>query len=184
MNGMSILALDVSGKMTGWAFGLPTEKPISGFEPWKREGDTEDDIFRTGMIWLHRQMAVLNPAIVAIEAPIKTSGGGFTNSASQAMLLGLQGVLRGVVKSKLPGRAHLIASSTARKTFIGKGGNFGGDPKTLVQAEVVRRGWLSIGDAQPDRCDALALWCHMAAQQNPELDYRKAIKARPALMEA
>lgn len=41
-----------------------------------------------------------------------------------------------------------------------------------------------IAAAQPDRCDALALWCHMAAQQNPELDYRRASKARPALMEA
>lgn len=180
----SILALDVSGKVTGWAFGLPTEKPISGFEPWKREGDTEDEVFRRGMIWLFRQMDFLKPSIVAIEAPIKASGGGFTNAASQSMLLGLQGALRAVVKSKIPGRAQLVASSTARKTFIGKGGNFGCDPKILVQAEVIRRGWLPQEDAQPDRCDALCLWGHMAAEQNPDLDYRKAIKARPALMEA
>ena len=72
----SILALDVSGKVTGWAFGFPTDKPISGFEPWKREGDTEDEVFRRGMIWLFRQMDFLKPSIVAIEAPIKTSGGG------------------------------------------------------------------------------------------------------------
>lgn len=180
----SILALDVSSTITGWAFGLPNEKPISGIDRWKRAGDTEDEVFRRGMVWLHRQIGVLRPAIVAIEAPIKASGGGFTNPASQTMLLGLQGVLRAVVKSTLPGRAHLIGSATARKTFTGRGTYGSGEAKIAVQAEVVRRGWLSLEDAQPDRCDALCLWAHMAAQQNPDLEFRRAAKMRPAAMEA
>lgn len=167
----SILALDVSGKCTGWAFGLPGDRPISGIVQWRREGDTEDEVFRAGGVWLTKQMAALQPEIVAIEAPIKRSGGGYTSPASQTMLLGLQGVLRFVVKAKLPGVAHLVASSTARKTFLGKGGNFDGDVKYLVQQECLRRGFIAPEDLQGDRCDALALWTHMAAQQMRELAF-------------
>ena len=161
----SILALDVSGKCTGWAFGLPGDKPISGTTEFRREGDTEDEIFMRGMVWLTRQMTVLNPGIVAIEAPIKSSGGGGTNPASQAMLIGLQGALRAVVKAKLPGRAVLVASQTARKTFTGRGVYPKGTAKEAIQAEVLRRGWLELEDLQNDRCDALCLWGHMADLQ-------------------
>lgn len=169
----SILALDVSARCTGWAFGVPGVKPASGIVHWSGEGVTEDEVFRKGLVWLTHQMGVLNPAIVAIEAPIKASGGGFTHAGSQAMLLGLQGALRAVVKAKLPGAAHLVASSTARKTFLGKGGNFDGDVKDLVMAECIRRGFIAPEDAQPDRCDAIALWTHLAAQQLPELAFNR-----------
>lgn len=165
----SILALDVSAKCTGWCFGIPGDKPVSGIVRWGGEGVTEDEVFRKGLVWLTQTMTVMSPAIVAIEAPIKASGGGFTNAASQAMLLGLQGVLRAVVKAKIPGAAHLVASSTVRKTFLGKGGHFDGDVKDLVMAEAVRRGFIDPSEAQPDRCDAIALWLFMAAQQIPEL---------------
>lgn len=167
----SILALDVSARCTGWCYGVPGDKPTSGFVRWLGEGVTEDEVFMKGLVWLTHQMTFFAPAIVAIEAPIKASGGGFTNSSSQAMLLGLQGVLRAVVKAKLPGAAHLVASSTVRKTFLGKGGHFDGDVKDLVQAEAIRRGFISLEDAQHDRCDAIALWTHMAAQQLPELAF-------------
>lgn len=168
-----ILALDVSAKCTGWCFGVPGDKPVSGIVRWGGEGVTEDEVFRKGLVWLTQTMTVMSPAIVAIEAPIKASGGGFTNAASQAMLLGLQGVLRAVVKAKLPGAAHLVASSTVRKTFLGKGGHFDGDVKDLVMAEAIRRGFISPEDAQADRCDAIALWTHMAAQQLPELAFHQ-----------
>ena len=165
----SILALDVSARCTGYCFGTPGNLPVSGIVKWGGEGVTEDEVFRKGLVWLTQHMSVMTPDIVAIEAPIKASGGGFTNAASQAMLLGLQGVLRAVVKAKLPGAAHLVASSTVRKTFLGKGGHFDGDVKDLVMAEAIRRGFISPEDAQPDRCDAIALWLFMAAQQMPEL---------------
>jgi hypothetical protein len=170
---LSILALDVSKTNLGWAFGLPTDTPISGVHPLGRDGETEDEVFRNGLVWLTRQMSDLSPAIVAIEAPIKTSGGGFTNPASQSMLLGLQGVLRAVVKAKLPGRAHLIASSTARKTFCGKGTFAKGEAKDAVMMECRRRMFLSLEDLQPDRADAICLWTHMAAQQIPELAFHQ-----------
>jgi Holliday junction resolvasome RuvABC endonuclease subunit len=174
----SILALDVSSRCTGWAFGLPGETPVSGIVEWRKDGDTDDDVFRRGLVWLSQQMTALSPEIVAIEAAIMSSGGGRTNPASQGMLLGLQGVLRAVVKAKLPGRAQLVASSTARKTFTGRGSYSEGEAKPAVQAEVARRGWLSIEDMQADRADALCLWGHMAAQQIPMLAHGRPPKAK------
>lgn len=167
----SILAIDASKNGLGWAFGLPGDNPISGVEPLGRDGDTEDEVFCRGLVWLTRQMGVLSPAIVAIEAPIKASGIGNTNPASQAMLIGLQGVLRAVVKAKLPGRAQLIASSTARKTFTGKGTYAKGEAKDAVMMECRRRGWLTIENMQPDRADALCLWAHVASLQLPDLAF-------------
>lgn len=173
----SILALDVSGKCTGWAFGLPGDKPISGIVQWKRDGDTDDEIFARGLTWLHQQMRVHSPQIVAIEAPIKSSGFGATNAASQGMLIGLQGVLRAVVKRNIPGVADLIDVRTARKTFTGRGTYASGEAKAAVQAEVLRRGILDMADLQEDRCDAICLFYHMAAQQLPELKFNpKAIR--------
>ena len=169
----SILALDVSKSNLGWAFGLPEDTPISGVQPLGHDGDTEDEVFRNGLVWLTRQMSVLSPAIVAIEAPIKASGIGNTSPASQSMLIGLQGVLRAVVKAKLPGRAQLIASSSARKTFTGKGTYPKGEAKDAVMMECRRRLWLSLDDMQPDRADALCLWCHVASLQTPDLAFHQ-----------
>lgn len=174
----SILALDVSAKCTGWAYGFPGDLPTSGFVSWRRDGDTEDEVFRRALVWLNTTMVAMSPEIVAIEAPIKASGGGFTNAESQAMLIGLQGVLRAVVKARIPGRALLVASQTARKTFTGKGTFASGEAKAFVQAEVLRRGWLSVEDMQPDRADALCLFGHVAAQQIPELAFNQPKRPR------
>jgi hypothetical protein len=167
----SILALDVSANATGWAFGIPGDKPISGVERFGREGGTPDETFVRAVVWLNGQMTVLNPAIVCIEAPILTSGGGFTNPHTADLLQGIIHVFRFAVKAKMPGAAKLIAASSARKTFTGKGTYGKGEAKAAVQAEARRRGWLGLDDMDPDRADALALWCHQAGQQLPELAY-------------
>lgn len=168
----SILALDVSARGTGFAFGLPGDKPVSGVERLTGEGYSDDRVFRNGIVWLSQMIGTMQPEIVAIEAPFKTSGGG-TSPASQAMLIGLQGALRGVVYARLGREAVLVASATARKTFTGRGTYPEKEAKPAVQAEVLRRGWLSIEDMQPDRADALCLWAHMAAQQIPELAFSR-----------
>ena len=165
----SILALDVSSSATGWAFGIPGDKPICGVESFGRE--FPDETFVRAVVWLNAQLSVLNPAIVAIEAPILTSGGGFTNPHTADLLQGIIHVFRFAVKAKLPGRAQLIAASTVRKTFTGKGAYPKGEAKAAVQAECLRRGWLDAETMQPDKADALALWGHMAAQQLPELAF-------------
>lgn len=169
MSGVSILALDVSSRACGWAFGFPGDKPICGVERFGREGDTPDETFVRAVVWLNSQMTVLSPGLVAIEAPILTSGGGFTNPHTADLLQGIIHVFRFAVKAKLPGRAHLIAASTVRKTFTGRGSYSKGEAKAAVQAECLRRGWLDVETMQPDKADALALWGHMAAQQLPEL---------------
>ncbi len=172
----SILALDVSKSGTGWAFGLPAERPMSGLTKFGSASHTDDEVWRTAMVWLNGQMQTLQPAIVAIEAAIMSSApgqGGFTNPQTQAVLIGLQAVLRTVVKARLPGAAVLVAASSSRKTFTGRGTFPSGEAKRAVQAEVLRRGWLDEFDMQADRADALCLWGHMAAQQMPELAFHQ-----------
>lgn len=172
----SILALDVSKNGTGWAYGLPDSKPVSGVERFAREGGTDDEAFGRALVWLTQTISVMSPAIVAIEAPIKSSGFG-TNPASQAMLLGLQGVLRAVVALKLPAPAVLVATATARKTFTGRGVYASGEAKEAVQRECLARQWLTLEDLQADRADALCLFGHMAALQLPMLAHGKPRKS-------
>lgn len=168
-----ILALDVSKNGCGFAFGVPGDKPVSGVERLAGENYSDDRVFRNGIVWLNQMIGTMGPEIIAIEAPIKSSGGGFTNPDSQAMLLGLQGALRGVVYARLGTEAVLVPSQSARKSFTGKGVYAKGEAKAAVQAEVLRRGWLSIEDMQPDRADALCLWAHMAALQDPLLAFNR-----------
>lgn len=175
---LPILALDVSGKCTGWAFGLPSDIPLSGTVSWLKDGGDHDDAFRDGLRWLSDFIEARRPKIVAIEAPIKSSGFGHTNADSQAMLLGLQGALRATVRAMLPNKAVLVPSQTARVTFCGRGTFPKGTAKDAVQAEVLRRGFLDIADLQEDRCDAICLWTHMAFQQNPELKHPSSRKGR------
>lgn len=166
-----ILALDVSKNGCGFAFGIPGDKPVSGVE--RLAGSSDDHAFRNGIVWLSTIIGTMKPEVVAIEAPIKSSGGGFTNADSQAMLLGLQGALRGVVYARLGYGAVLVPSQSARKSFTGKGVYAKGEAKAAVQAEVLRRGWLSIEDMQPDRADALCLWGHMASLQDRSIAFTR-----------
>jgi hypothetical protein len=175
----SILALDVSKNACGWAFGSPDEKPLSGVVSFGKGSHTDDEVWRSGMVWLNERMGFFEPQIVAIEAAIMSSApgqGGFTNPQSQALLLGLQAVLRTVVKARLPGAAMLVAPSSARKTFTGRGTYSKGEAKDAVQAEAMRRGWLNFTNLNPDRADALCLWCHQAALQLPELAFNQTSK--------
>lgn len=171
----SILALDVSGKCTGWAYGLPgCDRPTSGTVQWKRyDGEAEDLILRTAGNWLFNQLSVTGAELVFIEAPIKRSGGGYTNPESQAFLLTLQGALRYVAMNVTGVEPKLPASSTVRKVFMGRGGRFDGDPKDLVQTECLRRRFIDPEQVQGDRCDAIALWTYAACQQMPELAFGK-----------
>ena len=176
---ISILALDISKSALGWAFGLPDQKPISGVFQVGSVDATEDEVWRNGMVWLNQQMTVLQPGEVAMEAAILTSGGGFTNPKSQALLLGLQAVMRTVIKARMPGRAVLVASSTARKVLTGRGTFPAGEAKDAVQAECLRRGWLDAESLQADKADALAVWCARAAVQIPELAFNQPKRVKP-----
>lgn len=176
----SILALDISKSACGWAFGVPGDKPLSGVHRLGGPSHTDDEVWRNAMVWLNERMAFHRPDIVAMEAAIMSSApgqGGFTNPHSQILLLGLQAVMRTVVKARLPGAAVLVAPSSARKTFTGKGTYGKGEAKAAVQQEARRRLWLSLDELDPDRADALAVWCHVAAQQLAELKFNPKARA-------
>lgn len=175
----SVLALDVSSSATGWAFGWPDAAPDSGVFRFK--GETEDEIWVSALKWLNTTMTVLAPEIVAIEAPIMSSSPrGGSNPKTQMVLLGLQAVLRAVVKARVPGAAMLVNVSTARKAFTGRGTYPSGEAKAAVQAECIRRGWLDYEQMQADRADALCVWACAAAQQNSALQFSKANSRRAA----
>lgn len=170
----SILSLDISKSACGWAYGFPGDVPTSGVVQFGKPGATEDEVWVAALKWLNLNLGVMSPDIVAIEAAIMSSApgqGGFTNPQSQMLLWGLQAVMRTVVKARMPGRAMLVNVSSARKVFTGKGQYSKGEAKGAVQAECRSRGWLDIENMDPDRADALCVWCFVAAQQLPELAF-------------
>lgn len=176
MDSKSILALDVSKAACGWAYGWPGDPPTSGVMQLGKPGAVEDEVWRNALVWLNTQMAVMNPDVVAIEAAIMSSApgqGGFTNPQTMMLLVGLQAVMRTVVKARKPGVAMLVNVSSARKVFTGKGQYSKGEAKPAVQAECIRRGWLTVENMDPDRADALCVWTFAAVQQMPELAFKR-----------
>ena len=179
----SILALDISKSACGWAYGFPDMVPTSGVTPFGKNTTTDDEVWRNALVWMNDQITVLSPQIVAIEAPIMSSApgqGGFTNPQSQAVLWGLQAVIRTVVKARLPGAAMLVNVASARKVFTGRGTYGKGEAKDAVQQEAIRRGWLSLTNVQADRADALCVWTYAAAQQLPSLAFHQPKPPRAA----
>ena len=179
MSTTSILALDVSAKACGWAFGWPGDVPSSGVVRFSVDGGTEDEAWARCLPWINDQISVLSPTIVAIEAPIQATGGGFTNPQTQSMLWGLQAVIRTVVKLRMPGRARLVNVATARKVFTGAGRYGSGEAKETVQAEALRRGWLTMETCNPDRADALAVWCAVASEHDKSLAWTRGKSQSP-----
>lgn len=170
----SILALDVSARACGWAHGFADQVPTSGVVRFGSDGGTEDEAWVSALKWTNMQIGVLSPDIVAIEAAIMSSApgqGGFTNPQTQGLLWGLQAVIRTVVKARMPGRAMLVNTASARKVFCGRGRFDKGEAKPAVQQEAARRGWLTIENMDPDRADALCVWCFAAAIDSPELAF-------------
>jgi Holliday junction resolvasome RuvABC endonuclease subunit len=170
----SILALDVSKTATAFAFGTPDQVPVTGLQPFT--GATADDVWLKASAWINGQLAVMHPDIVAIEAKIMSTGnaGMHTNAETQEILWGLQTIFRTFVLGKTKKPALLIASSTARKTLTGRGTFPKGEAKDAVGRECMRRGWLTPETLQHDKADALAVWCHVAAEQNPDLRFGRA----------
>lgn len=160
----TILALDVSVSATGWAYGAPGEVPLSGVIRFAPKGATEDEVWYAALRWMTEQMGVLNPDVVAIEAPIM-SVGGFTSAQTQGALWGLQAVLRTVAKAK--GRpARLVNVSSARLLFTGKGRYEKDQAKPAVKRRCVELGWVD-QTATYDRCDALCVFAKAAADIDP-----------------
>jgi hypothetical protein len=175
----SILALDVSKTATAFAFGRPDQVPVTGLQSFVQT--MPDAVWLKASAWISEQLKVFAPDIVAIEAKIMSTGnaGMHTNAATQEVLWGLQTIFRTFVLAKLGKPALLIPSSTARKVLTGRGTYPTGEAKPAVQAECLRRGWLTLETMQGDKADALAVWCAVAADQIPMLAHGRAPKAKP-----
>lgn len=167
----TVLALDVA-TVTGWAFGpiIPGQGPsVSGYHRFGREGADDPRIWSAALVWLNQMIALHNPTLVALEAPINSaSAGGGSNAGTMVRLIGLQAILRAVTELKLPVSARLVAVQSARKLFIGHGNLPSKEAKASVQARCLELGWLTEYTMQPDRADACALWAKACADADPD----------------
>lgn len=170
----SILALDISKSSTGFAWGFPNETPHSGSVRFGTPQHSEAEVGAKAMIWLNKDMPEIVgyiPDLVAIEAAWE--GNGDRSAHTSTVLLGLQFLIQSVSFLKTRRVPMLVNVATARKSLTGRGTYSTGEAKPAVQAECLRRGWLSAENMQADRADALAVWCHVAAMQDPELIFKR-----------
>ncbi|GGA64741.1 hypothetical protein [Pelagibacterium lentulum] len=178
----TILALDLSKTSTGFAYGRPDGRPATGSQRFGTSQHEDHEVGAKALRWLTHQLAVMQPDIVAIEAAWE--GNGQHSAHTSSLLLGLQFLVQTVAFIKTGRRPILVKVGAARKSLTGRGTYPKGEAKAAVQAECLRRGWMTADTLQADAADALAVWCHVAAEQNPDLDYRRAIKAQPMAMGA
>lgn len=167
----SILALDVSKSACGWAFGLPADTPLSGVvslgEPHHHYGRVAANASR----WLLDMCTMHKPEIIALEAAWMGNGGHSAETA--ALLIKLQGLVQHFAWIRTGREAVIVQSATSALKFTGRGRYDKDQRKPAVQREAVIRGWLTPETVDPDRADALAVWCAVAAQQLPSLAHGK-----------
>lgn len=177
----SVLGLDISKSSTGYAFGFPDQKPISGSVQFGTPQHTDADVGAKALVWLTKDMPIICgciPDIIAIEAAWEGNGG---NSArTSALLLGLQFLVQSVALLKTRTQPRLIKVVSARKIFTGKGAYAKGEAKPAVQTRCMELGWLDLDSLQPDRADALCIWAAVASEQNPDLKFDQPKRPRTA----
>lgn len=154
----TILAIDAA-TVTGWAFGAIGSKPLGGAVRLGGEDTCDEDVWFDGMKFMNDRLGALNPDVVAIEAPMQ---GGKSSQSAIGRLLGLQAILRTVVRARRPNLAKLVHVQSARKFFIGRGDYGGQEAKARVQRRCVDLGWATWDDGH-DFTDALCVWAKAAA---------------------
>lgn len=162
-----LLALDIA-TTTGWALGALDDVPKADAIRFAKKDALPDEVWLSGMRWLHDLLKVAQPDVVALEAPIMSSSpAGGSNPHTQLLLTGLQAVLRTVVAANLPRPAKLVHVQSARKFFIGHGNKPGAEAKHLVKRRCIELGWLDPDAAGFDRSDALCVWAKAAGDLSP-----------------
>lgn len=170
-----ILALDVSKSACGWAFGTPGDRPISGVVRFGEPHHYYGKVAATASRWLLDACALHGPEIIALESAWLGNGGRSAETA--ALLLKLQGLVQHIAWIKTAREVELVASSTSALKFTGKGRYGKNERKPAIEREAMARGWLDAETVDPDRADALAVWCTVAAQQLPELEFSRKRRA-------
>lgn len=168
----ALLALDVA-TTTGFAFGRIGERPtVSGAIRFGATGACDEDVWFAALKWITDQINVLDPELVAIEAPINSANThGGSSAKTLGRLLGLQAILRTVVRARRPSLAKLVHVQSVRKTFIGHGNLPGPEAKRRVREKCIALGWVDEADASFDRCDALAVWAKAASDFDPSIKW-------------
>lgn len=173
MQSPSILALDLSKKSTGYAFGRVGEVPRSGAVSLGSERSTQAEIGRSLLKWMTGFMSIEQFDRVAIEAAWAGTGGRSTETF--LLLNGLQFMAQTIALLKAGREADLVKVQTARKTFTGRG-QYGtpDEGKYAVQQRCLELGWLTAESLQADRADALCVWAHVASELDKSLKFKRA----------
>lgn len=175
---MKVLALDVSVKMTGFAIGEVGSTPESGNLRFAPKGVSDDEVNLAGLRWVTEQLRELRPDMVAIERPFLSpsvkdeAGRPISNPATMEKLIGLQHVVRVAILAKTGKSAHMVAPSTARKVFTGRGNYPEKQAKPAVQRMCLAIGWLTPETLQEDRADALCVWAWACSRIDPSIATR------------
>lgn len=148
--GGGLLALDISQRRTGYAFGLDEHAPAPRVSAWR--GGDHGDVPRS-CADLAQSVAqicgIAHPAVCVIEAPLQIAG----RSAHTAFLLTtLYGAAAGAAHAA-GCRVYPAHVQTWRKHFVGHGRPQ--DPKRAVIERCKLIGWEPAND---DQADAMGLW--------------------------
>lgn len=158
----TVLAIDAA-TVTGWAFAEIGQKPVCDALRFGGTHGCDEDVWFDALKFINQKLDDYQPDVVAIEAPINSSSiGGGTNPHTMGRLIGLQAVMRTVVRARRPSLAKLVHVQSARKFFIGAGNLRGAEAKARVKRRCIDIGWITEEDATYDKCDALCVWAKAA----------------------
>lgn len=161
MNG-GILFLDIA-TTTGWAEGLPGDRPVSGKLRLAPEGSKPAAIFGGMLAFLGARLSAFRYRMIVYEAPMDPRHMK-TNINTARVLLGLPAVVEAVAHQT---GHHAIREANVhdvRKHLLG-GRPAKGDAKREVIASL--RG-LGFDPADDNEADAIAGWLYAAAQVDPK----------------
>lgn len=162
-----VLALDLA-TVTGWAIGVPGDKPRCGHTRFGKSGAPHAESYRAFRNWMDGWSGPgTTPDLIVYESPaIPSFMAGKTNVETTKFLFGLAAILtewsykrfelREATVSQV--RAHFIGSNMKAK--IAK-------PLTLERCRDI--GWVV---ETTDEADAAALWSYQCALLNPQLAWR------------
>lgn len=151
---MNILALDLATR-TGWALGparwFDHGEVKFGTVLLKGVGDEAERAWGNLSCWLRDMLTTNDIDVIAVEAPLARVMDGGTNAATVILLNGLYANIVGCAAC-YGIRVRKVASTTARKSFMGVGRP--DNPKLAVKIHARLCGWMVRDD---NEADALAV---------------------------
>lgn len=153
MNG-GILALDIA-TTTGWAEGLPGDRPVSGSIRLAQPGSSHGAIYGAMLAFLGARLSAFRYRAVVFEAPLDPRWkGAMTNTNTARVLLGLPAVAEAVAHQTGHYNVREVTSREVRKHMLGI------TPKAAVAKPLVVAKARELGFAPKDdnEADALLIW--------------------------